>query len=85
MLRDLLWTLAFLTCALTSAASAEPPLLVPHGIVMGWWPRLQLSFQGSICLPISAWQLSRGLNEGSVVLAREAFSAEGIQRLSVAL
>lgn len=27
------------------------------------------------------WQLNRGLNEGSMVLARDAFSADGIEGL----
>ena len=31
------------------------------------------------------WQLTRGLHEGSILLAREAFSAGSIEGLSIAL
>lgn len=76
---------------LTSVARAEPPLLVPYGTATRWGPvsssplRLMLGPLGKVPRLLPDWQLHRGLKEGSLVLASDAFSVDITEGLTIAL
>lgn len=74
-------------CSASDPGKSHGHVTTPEGVWPGRaGPTLILATRVSLAFfVLFNWQLNRGLNEGSVVLAREAFRADGIEGLYMAL